>query len=280
MVYPRVYGESVALHGLSQTLPGLSPRVRGIHYKRSAWAVWYGSIPACAGNPHGSRASSMVKWVYPRVYGESRRAALRSRPGRGLSPRVRGIPADSRSLRRAARSIPACTGNPVVDAGAASVVEVYPRVYGESVRRYEHEYRHRGLSPRVRGIRCEGLHDAERIGSIPACTGIPCRFSVLRNGQRSIPACTGNPGIGDRALAGHRVYPRVYGESRQRQPLIDAGYGLSPRVRGIPVPFRPFSQFRGSIPACTGNPARSSASAPDTGVYPRVYGESSVSVPS
>ena len=50
---------------------------------------------------------------------------------------------------------------------------VYPRVYGETHRRFAHASDISGLSPRVRG----NLHTREGcttpIGSIPACTGKP-----------------------------------------------------------------------------------------------------------
>ena len=75
----------------------------------------------------------MALTVYPRVYGESSLGRAPPGTGRGLSPRVRGIPASVRSAHEPVRSIPACTGNPSTSKLLSRVPTVYPRVYGESV---------------------------------------------------------------------------------------------------------------------------------------------------
>ena len=113
----------------------------------------------------------------------------------------------------------------------------------------------RGLSPRVRGIRG---------GADPG-----------RGGAGSIPACTGNPTSAARRRRPCRVYPRVYGESRVRPRNPVTQPGLSPRVRGILSGRPDAGAYRGSIPACTGNPATCTARRRRRRVYPRVYGESS-----
>ena len=152
--------------------------------------------------------------VYPRVYGESTSRRLPIRSGRGLSPRVRGIHQRPFCRRGTAGSIPACTGNPPGARRPPESARVYPRVYGESwvsTERAEAEY---GLSPRVRGIL--GLHGphANRVGSIPACTG--------------------NPSMSGADAPSSGVYPRVYGESWLLTDRRTTSWGLSPRVRGIP----------------------------------------------
>ena len=91
-VYPRVYGESVKCSHAAPPFGGLSPRVRGIRCHRPAIAAIRGSIPACTGNPHRNRGANQVGKVYPRVYGESCLMPWPNGGGRGLSPRVRGIP--------------------------------------------------------------------------------------------------------------------------------------------------------------------------------------------
>ena len=159
--------------------------------------------------------SALPAWgVYPRVYGESRWRT---------------------SLARTpVRSIPACTGNPGVAFGSAVRQAVYPRVYGESQPCSDPYRERRGLSPRVRGIR-----------------------TALTTWQRScgsIPACTGNPWRSRRRWKATWVYPRVYGESQQRQVHHHVRRGLSPRVRGILGQNLATLAGGGSIPACTGNP--------------------------
>ena len=50
------------------------------------------------------------------------------------------------------------------------------------------------------------------------------------------------------------------------------GIGLSPRVRGSPVPVTAPSVTDGSIPACAGEPVIASHNAQAAPVYPRVCG--------
>ena len=154
-------------------------------------------------------------------------------------------------------SIPACTGNPHCELARSYRVRVYPRVYGESSLRTRCYVCPRGLSPRVRGIR-------------PTHRRLETR-------PRSIPACTGNPGCRTGRRRRTWVYPRVYGESQARPSGPVVMDGLSPRVRGIPLPVVLSKRGRGSIPACTGNPTCGRPGALLAGVYPRVYGESILS---
>ena len=151
-VYPRVYGESSAHGRNSPSFGGLSPRVRGIpHYATTAR---YGrrSIPACTGNPARAAPPRTIGRVYPRVYGESPKQESMAILRTGLSPRVRGIRRESEMSECCLRSIPACTGNPIKVVETVSVLQVYPRVYGESEPVSLLSMLVEGLSPRVRGI--------------------------------------------------------------------------------------------------------------------------------
>ena len=49
-------------------------------------------------------------------------------------------------------------------------------------------------------------------------------------------------------------------------------HGLSPRVRGNPLPIAPIPRRPGSIPACAGEPQRNLMAARLLEVYPRVCG--------
>ena len=92
---------------------------------------------------------------------------------------------------------------------------VYPRVYGETCGKFIAYGCNGGLSPRVRGNRKSGASRGDVVGSIPACTGKPI---TPANG----PSCS-------------TVYPRVYGETREKGIVGRASIGLSPRVRGNPA---------------------------------------------
>ena len=109
-----------------------------------------------------------------------------------------------------------------------------------------------GLSPRVRGNRGRVPGELGAQGSIPACAGEP---------RRLWPA-------GNRA----GVYPRVCGgTARQGLPPLRC-WGLSPRVRGNHPAVNQGGIFRGSIPACAGEPPVCRKTARRRPVYPRVCG--------
>ena len=114
-VYPRVYGGTL----VDDDLAGGAAR----------------SIPACTGEPIHKVNNKVLKGVYPRVYGGTRKVCSQKPTSWGLSPRVRGNPDATdhattwttvyprvyggtrhgvpvAALRP--RSIPACTGEPLV----------------------------------------------------------------------------------------------------------------------------------------------------------------------
>ena len=68
-VYPRVCGGTFSIPLPSQTLRGLSPRVRGNQYRRARCPYSSGSIPACAGEPACVPGVGARSRVYPRVCG-------------------------------------------------------------------------------------------------------------------------------------------------------------------------------------------------------------------
>ncbi len=72
-----------------------------------------------------------------------------------------------------------------------------------------------------------------------------------------------------------RVYPRVYGGTRNSWRPLPGSHGLSPRVRGNRAHRSGCHSVTGSIPACTGEPAFQSARQCPRRVYPRVYGGTS-----
>ena len=170
----------------------------------------------------------------------------------GLSPRVRGNPANIFPSIHLLRSIPACTGEPCRCLAAVHPAKVYPRVYGGTGNGRVLRACVPGLSPRVRG----------NLAQCPAFQGI----------QRSIPACTGEP---DSFLVLKwllKVYPRVYGGTSSAISLRIARRGLSPRVRGNRRVGVVQGVAIGSIPACTGEPLFRGDRILAVKVYPRVYG--------
>ena len=129
-VYPRVCGGTRRSPGHRIGICGLSPRVRGNRVPDPDDDAQSGSIPACAGEPARPGHIRPGPGVYPRVCGGTF-AALCWLPGTGgLSPRVRGNPADRPAGAGAGRSIPACAGEPASGPGGRCPTLVYPRVCG------------------------------------------------------------------------------------------------------------------------------------------------------
>ena len=129
-VYPRVCGGTAPLLDPWLFLWGLSPRVRGNPTRLHRVHNWWGSIPACAGEPGRRWSARCPGWVYPRVCGGTHNGPGRYGARQGLSPRVRGNPAPARPPIPGRRSIPACAGEPVPFSPAFSARSVYPRVCG------------------------------------------------------------------------------------------------------------------------------------------------------
>ena len=170
----------------------------------------------------------------------------------GLSPRVRGNRARQYGVAHAARSIPACAGEPPARRSHHRLRQVYPRVCGGTSTCSTASIGPSGLSPRVRGNRRRIALARRPWRSIPACAGEPCP-----------PACaTQSPG----------VYPRVCGGTRGRSARCGDWGGLSPRVRGNPRWYQDAGKPGRSIPACAGEPGAGIIPAPQGQVYPRVCG--------
>ena len=113
-VYPRMYGETYRKRRRCRSPTGLSPHVRGNRYVAGAPVDGRGSIPACTGKPINFSRSIMASTVYPRMYGETLNASRETNLQLGLSPHVRGNPADVSCHQTDGGSIPACTGKPWV----------------------------------------------------------------------------------------------------------------------------------------------------------------------
>ena len=252
MVYPRVCGGTYQLVWASPPCQGLSPRVRGNRYLGAPNGVIDRSIPACAGEPDSGGVGVKVVQVYPRVCGGTHLDGEGDDAPLGLSPRVRGNQGAALPKDSAARSIPACAGEPGYDYLPMDSDRVYPRVCGGTSLGCPECLRRRGLSPRVRGNLSQKEAAAMLGGSIPACAGEPNLQSV-REGALT-------------------VYPRVCGGTILRLCRREKQKGLSPRVRGN-HDYNPDAQSpAGSIPACAGEPRPPPGIAPGGGVYPRVCG--------
>ena len=231
---------------------GLSPPVRGNQSGKARPHHASGSIPACAGEPHRPTRRRKRKAVYPRLCGGTGRIKGASTKKQGLSPPVRGNHIGGIIRIRSRRSIPACAGEPPPYGRDSSVIGVYPRLCGGTLRPELLQVADVGLSPPVRGNR----------------PGVRPNHPK----SRSIPACAGEPGKASPRPGPPAVYPRLCGGTGPWPRAALAGLGLSPPVRGNHPEAVRNSASKGSIPACAGEP-RGSARKPRKGpVYPRLCG--------
>ena len=191
---------------------GLSPQVRGSRRLLNELGRQAGSIPAGAGKPSNHQRRCRWTWVYPRRCGEAGADGLHWTRFKGLSPQVRGSPAQPGQSDPGRGSIPAGAGKPSTSLPRHGRLRVYPRRCGEALDQDDLEHNDWGLSPQVRGSRIL----------------LSCRAPCLG----SIPAGAGKPGDNSERRSRARVYPRRCGEARAvgAQRLPDRG--LSPQVRG------------------------------------------------
>ena len=129
-VYPRGCGGTSIPSCSATRTRGLSPRVRGNLPQRDVRAVVIRSIPAGAGEPQICFDVSPFSAVYPRGCGGTSVSTKTIFIYLGLSPRVRGNPASTRSRGVDARSIPAGAGEPIVGLMSILQIWVYPRGCG------------------------------------------------------------------------------------------------------------------------------------------------------
>ena len=156
-------------------------------------------------------------------------------------------------------SIPACAGEPGVNAVPGYLPGVYPRVCGGTPHTHTDSEPTPGLSPRVRGNRVGHHHHIHAAGSIPACAGEPAELITGRKAGT--------------------VYPRVCGGTPGRPNQSGAPKGLSPRVRGNPGRPNQSGAPEGSIPACAGEPVDGAGAPGSATVYPRVCGGTKLTAP-
>ena len=150
-------------------------------------------------------------------------------------------------------SIPAHAGKPHITVTAQPISEVYPRPCGETVCYARTQFAIWGLSPPMRGNQIAGI--------------------IPPSPVRSIPAHAGKPTLQEKAACPAGVYPRPCGETDLITESDGSGRGLSPPMRGNPLPVGIKAIKIRSIPAHAGKPSDSLPSKRIPGVYPRPCGE-------
>ncbi len=150
------------------------------------------------------------------------------------------------------RSIPAPAGEPLARSPASCSSRVYPRACGGTEHFAVAYPSASGLSPRLRG------------NPLPTVNGF------LPSG--SIPAPAGEPSVVGLSATPWRVYPRACGGTCDLPCQASQVRGLSPRLRGNPVPPGSARTSLGSIPAPAGEPIYTLGPIRMQKVYPRACG--------
>ena len=91
-VYPRAYGGTIFTIGMTISLIGLSPCVRGNLPIVKIIVTLIRSIPVRTGEPGINTSLKVIIKVYPRAYGGTVQPSLKNLGEMGLSPCVRGNP--------------------------------------------------------------------------------------------------------------------------------------------------------------------------------------------
>jgi len=172
-VDPRVRGGALERAQGAWAPGGRSPRARGSRDWLRMSAIVLRSIPACAGEPFPFMLFPPCFWVDPRVRGGAVTRYLKPGGVEGRSPRARGSLTLGNGERLYEGSIPACAGEPQMDATPVKYRQVDPRVRGGAGFSKTSRQRTSGRSPRARGSRSAWRRPNGRYGSIPACAGEP-----------------------------------------------------------------------------------------------------------
>ncbi len=150
-VYPRMHGGTTPQHRRQAVIQGLSPHARGNQALERGEDVIRGSIPACTGEPVMLYSPLIGCWVYPRMHGGTAQQCSSNTTSGGLSPHARGNRLPLFKGHRWHGSIPACTGEPLLDNIRQEENGVYPRMHGGTTGKTAQEVAQEGLSPHARG---------------------------------------------------------------------------------------------------------------------------------
>ena len=192
-----------------------------------------GIIPAYAGNTWPPAVAWCKAWDHPRVCGEHAVREDEIAFRRGSSPRMRGTPVASVTIRSMAGIIPAYAGNTVPYAFRPPSLGDHPRVCGEHDKKGGFTTWHLGSSPRMRGTQAMMLPAVSAAGIIPAYAG------------NTLDVHWSSPFVRD--------HPRVCGEHvRDWRGGVRLG-GSSPRMRGTRARRGHSGHGIGIIPAYAGN---------------------------
>ena len=131
---------------------GSSPRMWGIHHRRTCGPERSRFIPTHVGNTSTARGNVSLAAVHPHACGEYWRGLTRQITPHGSSPRMWGIRGRRGGTGRDARFIPTHVGNTPSPTCEKIRATVHPHACGEYCGRRPDAAPHFGSSPRMWGI--------------------------------------------------------------------------------------------------------------------------------
>ena len=194
---------------------GSSPHVRGTLLTVWSSDVWYGIIPACAGNTLELDAFVRFHGDHPRMCGEHNFDLSEKWRESGSSPHVRGTHSLTHIRAFTTGIIPACAGNTFWADRRQKWSWDHPRMCGEHPLLTGRCRTTSGSSPHVRGTRIRPPPYVQTFGIIPACAG-----NTLWQWAHSVKTWD---------------HPRMCGEHGRVIGDVFFRLGSSPHVRGTPI---------------------------------------------
>ncbi len=171
--YPRSRGGTSKNLSMLLFQVGLSPLARGnLPFRTFAW-LFFGPIPARAGEPRHTLTLHGRSRAYPRSRGGTWLSTVIACDGKGLSPLARGNPPHARHSAPAWGPIPARAGEPRQCGPVPPQARAYPRSRGGTVNITSTAAPLGGLSPLARGNPNEQRKQRRASGPIPARAGEP-----------------------------------------------------------------------------------------------------------
>ena len=231
--HPRACGEHTYSNLEQSWIEGSSPRMRGTQKSHPFGWLWFGIIPAHAGNTLGLLRWRRARRDHPRACGEHTITGINS----GMTIRI----------------IPAHAGNTWGTRSPRLSRRDHPRACGEHLTR----------------TACLSIH----LGSSPRMRGTPASIHAIKLEPGIIPAHAGNTESKWLRQAKLEDHPRACGEHGSHFRASSPPMGSSPRMRGTHHPARAYGADRGIIPAHAGNTGFAMSAALRLTDHPRACGE-------
>ena len=189
--HPRLRGEYSRKCPTNHILRGSPPLARGIHLDFLDFVRAVRITPACAGNTLSPKNKGRQTEDHPRLRGEYKERAKKSRPSWGSPPLARGILEVLEIPPRLEGITPACAGNTARSHQPLQAYKDHPRLRGEYEKDVAKKQTNKGSPPLARGIQAARYKITDGHGITPACAGNTFNFLILCRKAQDHPRLRG-----------------------------------------------------------------------------------------